>query len=100
MSNIVRTDIPLARDVFNGTGYGPAYVVRWNWLILPAVLVLLSLLLWIAIMIQTARSPVAAWKGSPLTFLLFDIDEETKQLVDGQMDKYGGIKRAIGEEEH
>ena len=96
ISNIIRTDIPSARDVFDGTAYELGYVVRWNWLILPAALVLLSFLLWIAIMVQTARSPVAAWKGSPLTLLLFGVDEEVKKDVGGQIDKYRGIKSAIG----
>jgi hypothetical protein len=63
---------------------------------LPAALVLLSVLFLVVVMVQTARSPVAAWKGSPLATLFFDVEQEMRQNVVGQMDKYMGIENAVG----
>ncbi|KAF2422356.1 hypothetical protein EJ08DRAFT_682680 [Tothia fuscella] len=71
ITNIIRTDTPLSRAVFNGTAYQLAYVVRWEWLALPAALVLLSVLFWSAIIVKTARSPIEAWKGgAPYSFAI------------------------------
>lgn len=95
MTNVIRTDVHSSRDEFEGTAYQLAYVVRWGWLALPAAMVLFSVVFWLAIMVQTAKSPVESWKGSPLTILLFDVDEETKQKAQGQTNQFGGIERAI-----
>lgn len=95
MTNVIRTDKPLSRDEFNGTAYHLAYVVRWRWITLPATMVFSSILFWVVIMVQTARSPVQAWKGSPLTLLLFGVDEEAKWEVDAAVDEYQGIEKAI-----
>ena len=80
---------------YNGTGYQLGIVVRWQWIILPAALVLLSIIFLIAIIIRTAQSPASAWKGSPLTLLLFGVDQETKQGVYGHAERYRGIENAV-----
>jgi hypothetical protein len=77
---------------YNGIGYQLGISIRWLWIALPAAMVLLSLVFLAIVMIQTARSPVASWKGSPLAFLLFDVDQEIKRSVAGHTDRFNGIK--------
>lgn len=78
--------------LYNGIGYQLGISIRWPWIALPAAMVLLSLVFLAAVMVQTARSPVASWKGSPLTFLFFDVDQEIKRSVVGHTDKFKGIE--------
>lgn len=98
MSNGLRTfgtqpyqDNPPELSQYNGTGYQLGVSVRWPWIILPAIMVLLSIVLLIIVMIQTARSPLAAWKGSPLVYLLFDVEQEVRRSVVGQTNVYHGF---------
>lgn len=98
VSNAIRTlrtiDWPQAE--YNGTSYELGVRVRWEWLILPVTTILASILLLLATMVRTARSPVAPWKGSPLAFLLFDIDQEVKDMCYGRDCEYWGIQSAVG----
>ena len=80
---------------YNGTGYQLGVSVRWSWIILPALMVLLSIVLLIIVMIQTARSPLAAWKGSPLAFLFFDVEQEVRRSVVGQTNIYHGLRDSV-----
>lgn len=43
---------------------------------LPAAVVALSVVLLAVVIVRTASSQVKAWKGNPLTLLLFDGDQE------------------------
>ena len=79
LSNAIRQAAPANDTVFNGTAYRLSVVVRWAWLALPASLVLASILILIIVMVRTSSSDVGSWKGSPLTMLLFDIDEDLRQ---------------------
>ena len=98
MTKAMRTtgsiDFPQAE--YNGTSFGLGVRVRWEWLALPVMLIIASILLLLATMIRTARSPVAAWKGSPLAFLLFDIDQDVKDMCYGRDREYWGMQSAVG----
>jgi len=97
MSNVIRTSSPENKmEMYNGTGYRIAYDVQWIWLTLPALLVASSVLILITIMVKTARSPVQAWKGSPLVVLFMNMDRGIRHGALGQLDRHGGIERRIG----
>jgi hypothetical protein len=97
MTNAFRTSSAApSHPFYDGTSYQLGVSIRWQWITLPAALVLLSVLFLVVVMVQTARSPVAAWKGSPLATLFFDVEQEMRQNVVGQMDKYMGIEKAVG----
>ncbi len=83
--------------LYNGTGYQLGISVRWLWIALPAAMVLLSLVFLAMVMVQTAKSPVASWKGSPLAFLFFDVDQELRQTVMGHTDRFNGIEDAVSD---
>jgi hypothetical protein len=71
MSNVVRSSNMTSRDQYNGTSYELAVIVRWQWLVFPAVLVLGSIIFLVAIMIRTSRREGAkVWKDSPLAIVL------------------------------
>ena len=96
LTNVVRNANQTARDEYNGTGYQLGVSVRWAWIALPAALVFLSVTFLATVMVRTALSPVAPWKGSPLTLLLFDIDHEAKAASFGQAGEYRGLQQAVG----
>jgi hypothetical protein len=96
MTNVVRQANQTNRPESDGVGYELGVSVRWPWIALPAALVFASLALLAVVMIRTAMSTVAPWKGSPLTLLLFDISPETKAATYGQARKYRGFQRAVG----
>jgi hypothetical protein len=95
MTNVIRTDIPSSRAEFNGTAYRLTYVVRWTWVILPAILVISSFGLWVVIMIKTSRSMVQAWEGGSLPLLVFDVDKEIKWLAESEVDKRNGLEGVL-----
>ena len=82
MSNIVRTAFPTPREVYAGTAHVQGIHVQWWWMSLPIAAVASSILLLLIVMIRTARSPLGAWRGSPLTLLLFEVDEDIKRAVE------------------
>ena len=47
-------------------------------------------------MFRTARSPLRAWKGSPLTLLFTDVDPELRRQAAGAMDTVEGIEKVAG----
>ena len=70
--------------------------MRWRWIILPAVLVLSSLLILIVTIVKTARSPVQAWKGSPLALLFTDVDQDIRRRAEGRIDVYQSLEDSVG----
>ena len=96
MTNVVRTTIPMTDELYNGTGFQLGVRVRWEWLVLPAAMVGLSLLFLMATIIRTARSPVKAWKGSPLAVLFLDIDQEIRTRASNHLNDFKGIERSVG----
>jgi len=86
-----------SHTLYDGTGYQLGISVRWQWIALPAAMVLLSLIFLVMVMVQTARSEVDAWKGSPLAFLFFDVEQEMKRKVVGHTDEFNGIENAVAD---
>lgn len=70
--------------------------MRWPWIILPVALVIWSLIILVTTMIKTAKSPVRAWKGSPLAVLFMDVDDQIKETAVAQLDVYNGLQRSVG----
>lgn len=96
MTNVVRSTNTSSRAQYDGVASSLTIKIRWEWLALPAALVLLSIMFLFIVMFRTACSPVHSWKGSPLTLLLFDIDRDIKEQANGKVDRHNGVKRAIG----
>ena len=96
MTNALREFNSAPDDLYNGTGYQLGIQVRWRWIILPAVLVLSSLLILIVTIVKTARSPVQAWKGSPLALLFTDVDQDIRKRAEGRMEVYQGLDDSVG----
>ena len=81
---------------YGGQAYQLGYSVRWPWIILPVVLVVWSLIMLATTMIKTARSPVGAWKGSPLAVLFMDVEDQIKKTAVVQLDIYSGLPKSVG----
>ncbi len=96
ITNVIRTTAPPSSGVYDGTAYQLGIRVRWPWIILPIALVLASLFMLITTIIKTARSPVGAWKSSPLTLLFMDVDRDIKKRATGQAGKLDGLRNATG----
>ena len=96
MTNALRAFNPISDDFYNGTGYQLGVQVRWRRIILPAALVGSSFLILMITMVKTARSPVQAWKGSPLALLSIDVDRDIRKGAQGRMDTFDGLKDSVG----
>ncbi len=96
MTNALRAFNSISDDFYNGTGYYLGVQVRWRWTILPAALVVSSFLILIVTIVKTARSPVQAWKGSPLALLFIDVDQDMRKGAQGRMDTFDGLKDSVG----
>lgn len=101
LTNVIRSSNVELSDgsnlYYRGTAYHLGYEVRWVWITLPAILLVMSALILFTIMIQTATSPVQAWKASPLTLLFMDVDFNLRRKADGQMGHVNGISKSVGE---
>ena len=49
------------------------------------------------VMVRTAHSSTASWKGSPLTLVLFELDGDIVDAAYGVVHKRDGISKAIGD---
>jgi hypothetical protein len=79
LTNLVRASDSVSRGQYNGTACELGVAVRWQWIILPACLVLVSVLLLVATTIRTARYPdMGVENDSPLALLLFELDDAIK----------------------
>ena len=96
MTNVIRTEILQPDDMYNGVAFHLGYQVRWEWIILPATLVLLSTLVLVVAIIQTSQGPVSAWKGSPLTLLFMNVDVDNRKQAVGRMDTFEGLQDLLG----
>ena len=70
---IYRT-LPEEEERYKGTASELGYEVRWPWITLPALLVLLSTMILIVTIINTQRSDINAWRSSPLALVFMDVD--------------------------
>lgn len=96
VTGVLRTTETISRSQYNGTAQGMGVHIRWLWLLLPLVLVVLSLLVLVATIARTALSTVEAWKGSPLTFLIFGLDERVREGAYGHGIDHDGFQEAVG----
>ena len=96
MTNAFRLDHAEFDQTYDGTGYQLCYKIQWARIALPATLVLLSLTILIATMIKTARSPVPAWKGSPLAILFVQADGDLRSKATGHMKGFSSIEKQVG----
>ncbi|MCJ1252193.1 hypothetical protein MMC30_009440 [Trapelia coarctata] len=99
MTNALRNSSTGQSDdvIYAGTGYQLGVSVRWPWIALPAAMVAASLVFLAIVMVQTLKSPVEAWKGSPLAFLFFDVEQEIKRNVMGHTDRFEGIENSVSD---
>lgn len=81
MTNIVRTASPNTRQTYNRTAYVQVIYAVWKWIALLAFTAAVSMLLLLMMIVRTARTPVSPWRGSLLTLLSFEIDNEIKKAV-------------------
>jgi hypothetical protein len=56
--------------------------VRWAWLTLPAVLLILAILFLLAVFLETQRSCVGLWQSSPLTLFFHGQLSDRPQSID------------------
>lgn len=96
MTNAIRTDHPEHDGMYDGVGYQLGYNIDWSWIILPAILVILSPVLLIATIVKTAKGSVPPWKSSPLAMLFTRPDRDLRGMVAGHMDDYDGFQDQIG----
>lgn len=96
MTDVIRTTNPEPNDYYNGSAVRLAYRVRWVWITLPVLLMLVSLLVLIVAMVQTRRSSVQAWKGSLLTLLFMTPEMNLQRMIDGRTSAYRGYEKAMG----
>ena len=95
ITNVIRTLGEAERAIeYDGTGYQLGYEVRWAWIVLPAILVGMSLLILVFIMVKTARSAVQAWKGSPLALLFMNVDGGLREAAMVQMGLDHDVEKA------
>ena len=78
--------------MYNGTAYHLGYQVRWESIVLPAALVLVSTLVLIMAIVRTSWSSVSAWKDSPLTLLFMNVAVDNRKKAVGQMDTFQGLQ--------
>jgi len=97
MTNVVRVSTPAHNNRYNGTAFRQGINVRWMWLVLPAAMVMFSVLIFGLVIIKTMKSNVEAWKGSPLTLLFSDVDAEIKGQAGGELlGTVKGLERGVG----
>ncbi|KAH6871527.1 hypothetical protein B0T10DRAFT_541469 [Thelonectria olida] len=72
-------------------------VVRWQWIVFPTVLVLLSIVHLGIEMVRTRRIPnVRPWKEESLLPLCVDIDDEIREKAREGITEPGGIEKRVG----
>ncbi|KAK4695801.1 hypothetical protein P7C71_g2009, partial [Lecanoromycetidae sp. Uapishka_2] len=95
MTNVVRADSEHNISFYNGHAYQLGYDVRWSWIALPAVMVVMSFFMLVVIIVKTSRSPVHAWKGSPIALLFMNVDQPLQLGAKGRLDDLNGVERSI-----
>lgn len=97
VTNYLRTVNASHDDSLNGVAYEFGVTVRWGWIVLPAALTLLSVVLLTAAIVKTHRSDIAPWKCSLLRLALFEVQEPVQEACEGRMDVYNGAEDAVGD---
>ena len=98
LTNVVRGKGTVAKSdaCYDGIASHLGYDVHWEWIVLPAALVALSLLILVSIIWETARGSVEAWKGSPLALLSTNMDASLQRRAAGQMGRFQGLQKSVG----
>jgi len=98
MNNVIRSKTPMTRGAYDGSTTELGVRIRWPWIALPIGMVAGSLMLLVAVIVETARSPVEAWKGSPLAYLVFGVDQETRGNLENSAvaDGYRDLGSTVG----
>lgn len=96
ITNVIRTTAPQSSSLYDGKAYQLGIRIRWRWIILPTSLVLSSLIILTTIIIKTVRSPVRAWKSSPLALLFLDVDRDIRKRATGQAGRLNGLQNSTG----
>lgn len=78
MTNIVKIAYLTTRQIYDATAYVSGVYFVWSWIMLPAATMAASALLFLAVMMITARLHVEPWRNSPLGLLFLEIDSELK----------------------
>ncbi|KAH7260117.1 hypothetical protein B0J15DRAFT_491860 [Fusarium solani] len=74
-------------------------VVRWEWIVYPAVMVGASMVYLVVEIVQTAKIGVRPWKDDPLLPVCMEVDEELRQQASKGLDEPNGIEKRVGEYE-
>lgn len=96
ITNVIRTTAPQPSGLYDGKAYQLGIRVRWAWIILPASLVLASLIILMSTIIRTRRSRVEGWKSSPLTLLFMEVDGDIRKRASGQAGRRDGLRSSTG----
>lgn len=73
-------------------------VVRWAWMVYPAVMVGLSIVYLVIEMVRTSRmGDVRPWKDDPLMPLYVDMDAQLRDEARRGLDEPNGIEKRVGE---
>lgn len=88
----------LTNDYFAGSMQKSeaVFAIRWPWIVLPALMVILSSLFLAISIQQTARARMPAWKGSPLNLIFAKVDTELDQLVKGSLSRADAVVDEAG----
>jgi hypothetical protein len=97
ITDYLRTSNASHDDSLNGVAYEFGVTVRWEWIILPAALTVLSAVLLVVAIIETHRSGIAPWKCSLLRLALFEVQEPVQEVCEGRVDVYNGLEDAVGD---
>ncbi|RSL74203.1 hypothetical protein CEP51_011630 [Fusarium floridanum] len=74
-------------------------VVRWEWIVYPAVMVGASMVYLVLEIVRTARIGVRPWKDDPLLPVCMEVDEEVRLQAGKGLDEPDGIEKRVGEYE-
>ncbi|RSL72332.1 hypothetical protein CEP54_000851 [Fusarium duplospermum] len=74
-------------------------VVRWEWIVYPAVMVAASMVYLAVEIVRTAKIGVRPWKDDPLLPVCMEVDEEMRLQAGKGLDEPDGIEKRVGEYE-
>ncbi|EEU39547.1 uncharacterized protein NECHADRAFT_81843 [Fusarium vanettenii 77-13-4] len=74
-------------------------VVRWEWIVYPAVMVVASMVYLVIEIVRTAKIGVRPWKDDPLLPVCMEVDEIIRQQAGKGLDEPDGIEKRVGEYE-
>lgn len=81
MTNLVRS--AKSREVIKGTASAQQkYLrIRWEWLVFPSTLLVLTLVFLVATILKTSRTETGVWKTSAMPSLIYGLPETERERV-------------------